>query len=170
MFKNGKKRHSSPALDTHKEPFFKANSRANVLSSAFLSEGRGEHNCTFAAKQQQKYSKIPQCPPAQKHNKYINRGSITEKQPSFRGAGRSPVERAVVHSTWAGDQGEVVGSFINLICSLAEIKLTKPFGACCKVAHFSRKYPRQLPFPRMCHFLCSSNNILSKGIAMNLHI
>lgn len=36
--------------------------------------------------------------------------------------------------------------------------------------HFFRKHPRQLPFSRMCHFLCSYNNILSKGRATILHI
>lgn len=69
-----------------------------------------------------------------------------------------------------GTKGWRWGTFMNFICSLAKIKPTNPFGACCKVTHFSRKHPRQLPFSRMCHFLCSYNNILSKGRATILHI
>lgn len=152
-------------------------SKLTAEQMSFLSlpfQRRGEHNCTFAAKHHQKKnpknSPVSPSPETQKLNQLIQHYKRAILLSQSR---KKNVEGAVVLSdrSGAGDRGWAVGRpFINFICSLFKVKLTNPFGVCCKVTHFSRKHPRQLPFSRMCHFLCSYNNILSKGIAVNLHI
>lgn len=174
MFKNDKNAILLQHWTFAKSPSLKQTNSRTCLLSAFLSKGRGEHNCTFAAKhhQKKKSTELPNAPqPWNTKIKSIN-PALQQSNPPF-----AEQEGVLWKGLWyaatdlgLGTKGWQWGTFINFICSLAKIKLTNPFRACCKVTHFSRKHPRQLPFSRMCHFLCSYNNILSKGIAMNLHI